>query len=127
MGVLDIWLPRVVCECGGSGTIPFSVLEPYQRLWDEVGEQIGRWANLGMSLRQIQGEIGAQIGTQVGLHKLNEVVHQVSAAVEITLSSVPPVIMLDAIWMTLVEPTGATHTDHAGGQRTTKAKQEVCV
>lgn len=126
-GVLDSWLPRVVCEGGGSETLPFSVLEPYQRLWDDVGEQIGRWAKLGMSLRQIQGEIGAQIGARVGLRQLNEVVQQVSAAVEITVSSVPPVIMLDAIWMTLVEPTGATPTDHAGRQRTTKAKQKVCV
>lgn len=126
-GVLDIWLPRVVCECGGSVTIPFSILEPCQRLWDDVVRQIGRWANLGVSLRQIQGEIGEQRGTQVGLRKLNEVVQQVSTPVEITLSSVPPVIMLDAIWMTLLEPTGATHTDRAGRQRTTKAKEKVCL
>lgn len=126
-GVLDIWLPRVICECGGSVTIPFAILAPCQRLWDDVVEQIGRWANLGVSLRQIQGEIGVQMGTQVGLRKLNEVVQQVSSPVEITLSSVPPVIMLDAIWMTLLEPTGATHTDRAGRQRATKAKEKVCL
>lgn len=126
-GVLDIWLPRVVCECGGSVTIPFSILEPCQRLWDDIMAQIGRWANLGVSLRQMQGEIGEQIGTQVGLRKLNEVVQQVSAPLEITLSSVPPVIMLDAIWMTLLEPTGDIRTDRAGRQRTIKAKEKVCL
>ena len=30
-GVLSFWLPRVVCECGGSVAIPFSVLSPYQQ------------------------------------------------------------------------------------------------
>jgi transposase-like protein len=126
-GVLDIWLPRVVCECGGSVTIPFSILAPYQRLWDDVLEQIGRWATLGMSLRQMQGEIGEQMGTQIGLRKLNEVVQQVKPPVEMTLSSVPPVIMLDAIWMTLLEPSGAIHTDRVGRQRATKSKDKVCL
>ena len=126
-GVLDIWLPRVVCECGGSVTIPFSILTPTQRLWDDVLEQIRRWTTLGMSLRQMQGEIGETMGTQVGLRKLNEVVHQVNSPVEMTLRSVPPIIMLDAIWMTLLEPTGATQTDRAGRRRTTKAKEKVCL
>lgn len=127
LGVLVIWLPRVVCECGGSVTIPFSILAPYQRLWDDLLEQIGRWATLGMSLRQMQNEIGETLGTQIGLRKLNEVVQQVPAPLEMTLSSVPPIIMLDAIWMTLLEPTGATQTDRAGRQRTLKAKEKACL
>jgi hypothetical protein len=127
MGVLDIWLPRVICDCGGSVTIPFSILEPYQRLWDDVVGQIGRWANLGVSLRQMQNEIGETMGTQVGLRKLNEVVHQVRSPVETPLRSVPPIIMLDAIWVTLLEPTGATAPDRAGRQRATKAKENVCL
>lgn len=126
-GVLDIWLPRVICECGGSVTIPFSILAPYQRLWDDVLEQIGRWANLGVSLRQMQDEIGEKMGAQVGLRKLNAVVQQVNPPVEIALSSVPPIIMLDAIWMTLLEPTGTMQTDRGGRQRATKAKEKVCL
>lgn len=126
-GVLDIWLPRVICECGGSVSIPFSILEPYQRLWDDVLDQIGRWANLGVSLRQMQNEIGQTMGTQVGLRTLNEVVQHVSSPVESTLSSVPPVIMLDAIWVTLLEPTGVIQPDRVGRQRTTKAKTKVCL
>ncbi len=104
-----------------------SILEPGQRLWDDVAEQIGRWANLGVSLRQMQEAIGAQLGTQVGLRKLNEVVQHVRSPLEIPLSSVPPVIILDALWMTLLEPTGATQTDRAGRHRATKAKEKVCL
>lgn len=126
-GVLDLWVPRVVCECGGSVTIPFSLLAPYQRLWDDVLEQVGRWATLGVSLRQMQDELGDTIGTQIGLRTLNAMVHQVPPPVEIPLSSVPPIIMLDAIWMTLLEPTGTLQTDRAGRQRATKAKDKVCL
>lgn len=46
-GVLRIWLPRLVCECGGSVPLPSSILRPYQRLWDDVLEQIGRWRRWG--------------------------------------------------------------------------------
>ncbi len=76
-GVLTIWLPRVVCDCGGSVMIPFSILKPCQRFWDDLVEQIGRWATLGLSLRQMQTEIGDQLQTQVGLRKLNDVMQQV--------------------------------------------------
>ena len=77
-GVLGFWLPRVVCSCGGSVTIPFTIIEPYQRWWDDVLEQINRWADLGLSLRQMQAEIGDQVHTQTGLSKLNKVVQAVN-------------------------------------------------
>lgn len=48
-GVLTIGLPRVVCECGGSVALPSSILRPYQRLWADGLEQVGRWAMLGLS------------------------------------------------------------------------------
>ena len=62
--VLRFWLPRVKCQCNGSVKIPFSILKPYQQIWDDVCDRIGRWADLGLSLRQMQREIGEQIGTQ---------------------------------------------------------------
>jgi putative transposase len=126
-GVLTFWLPRVVCECGGSVEIPFSVVVPYQRLWDDVVEQIGRWAELGLSLRQMQGEIGHQGHTQIGLRSLNRVVQQVRQPLDRTLSSVPPVILLDAIWITLLEPTAAIHLDRRGRRRIRKKGEKVCV
>ncbi len=126
-GVLTIGLPRVVGECGGSVPLPFSILQPYQRLWDDVLEQIGRWATLGLSLRQMQTEIGEQLHTQVGLRKLNEAVQAVRPPVELTLSSVPPVILLDAIWLTLLEPEAAGSPDRLGRQRAHKHREKVCL
>lgn len=126
-GVLDFWMPRVICECGGSVTIPFSILSPYQRLWDDVLGQIGQWAELGLSLRQMQNLIGEQGHTQVGLRKLNEVVQDVQHPLDLKLTCVPPVIQLDAIWVTLLEPTGSIRPDRQGRQRATKVRTKVCI
>lgn len=126
-GVFRFWLPRVVCQCGGSVQIPFSILAPYQRLWDDVLAQIERWAQLGLSLRQMQAEIGDEMGTQVGLRKLNQVVQSVLSPTPIALTSVAPVIMLDAIWVTLLEDTDTIQKDKAGRQRVTKKRQKVCI
>jgi hypothetical protein len=126
-GVVDVALPRVVCQCGGSVQIPFSILKPRQRFWDDVLAHIGRWASLGLSLRQMQNEIGQQIGTQVGLRKLNEGVHALKTPPPLTLTSVAPVILLDAIWLDLLTPTGLTRPDTLGRQRAVKAEGDVCV
>lgn len=126
-GVVTFWLPRVVCCCGGSVQIPFSILRPYQRLWTDVLEQIQRWAEWGVSLRQMQGELGDQLATQVGLRKLNDVVRHVRSPLAVTLSSVPPVILLDAIWVTLLQPTQSLQSDCHGRQRSATKREKVCV
>lgn len=126
-GVMTIWLPRVVCECGGSVPLPFSILRPYQRLWEDVLEQIGRWARLGLSLRQMQTEIGEQLHTQVGLRTLNKTVQAVRQPVERPLSRVPPVILLDAIWVTLLEPDATASQDRLGRWRVHKHREKVCL
>jgi transposase-like protein len=126
-GVVSYGLPRVVCACGGSVKIPFSMLQPYQRFWDDVLKQISRWAEFGLSLRQMQGAMGEQLRTQVGLRKLNAVVQDVAVPPAIELTSVPPIIMLDAIWVPLLEDTQATQRDRLGRQRIVKVGHKVCV
>ena len=126
-GVVSFWMPRVVCECGGSVKIPFSMLRPYQQIWEDFLDQINRWANLGLSLRQMQSEIADQSATQVGLRTLTQQIQQVKPASRLELTSVPPVVMLDAIWLTLLESNGQTHLDKLERQRPIKRKRKVCV
>lgn len=126
-GVVNFALPRVRCQCGGSVRIPFSILQPYQRWWEDILEQIERWAQLGLSLRQMQAEIGDEIGTQVGLRKLNQAVQSVQQRAKIELSSVPPVIMLDAIWVTLLVDTAQSQKDKSGRKRRIKKREKICV
>ena len=126
-GVLSFWMPRVVCECGGSVKIPFSILKPYQQIWEDIRLQINRWADLGLSLRQMQDEIGEQIGTQVGLRTLNEQVQNIEISPAIEFTSVAPVIMLDAIWVTLLEDSERTQKDSIQRQRRVKTRRKICV
>jgi transposase-like protein len=126
-GVVELWLPRVVCQCGGSVQLPFSIMQPYQRIWDDVTEQIGRWAQLGVSLRQMQAEIGEALKAQMGLSTLNRRVQAVRQPLELPLSSVPPVIMLDAIWVSLLSATDTVQPDQLGRQRRVKAGEKVCI
>jgi len=126
-GVLTIRQPRVVCECGGSVRMPFTVLAPRQRWWEDLTAKIHRWAEWGMSLRQMQTEIGDTLATPVGLRKLNSCVHQVTPPTSIELSSVPPIVMLDAIWVTLLTDTDQHQVDALGRQRSVKTRQKMCV
>jgi len=126
-GPLRFWMPRVLCRCGGSVSIPFAILRPYQRIWDDVTEQIGRWADLGLSLRQMQADIGERMGAQVGLRTLNREAQAVRMPPALKLTSCPPVVMLDAIWMTLLADTGKTKVDSRQRQRAVKARRKVCV
>lgn len=120
-------LPRVVCEGGGRVALPYSIRQPYQRWWDDVLEHIGRWARLGLSLRQMQTEIGDQLHTQVGLRKLNEGGQAVRQPVERIVSSGPPVIRLDAIWVTRLAPDASRNQDRLGRQRAHKHREKVCL
>lgn len=126
-GVVNFGLPRVKCQCGGSVRVPFGLLQPYQRLWDDVATQIGRLANWGVSLRHMQDLLGEQAHTAVGLSTLNRIVHNQPTPVELTLTSVPPVVLLDAIWVTLLEEGDGLQTDACGRQRQRKHKVKVCV
>jgi len=94
-GVISFRLPRVVCECGGSVRMPFSIVRPYQRVWDDLIDQVKRWAHWGVSLRQMQAAIGEQIKTQMGLRKLNTLVQDITSPPALTLTSVPPL----SCWM----------------------------
>lgn len=84
-------------------------------------------ATLGLSLRQMPAEIGEHLHTQVGLRKLNEAVQAVRQPVELTLSSVPPVILLDAIWVTLLDSDATAFQDRLGRLRAHKHREKVCL
>lgn len=89
--------------------------------------QVQHWHDLGLSLRQIQQELAQTLHTSLGLRTLNERLQQVKTAVEGALRAVPPVVMLDALWVTVLVPTGQTQPDGCGRQRAVKRKRKVAV
>jgi hypothetical protein len=126
---LHLRLPRVVCQCGGSVQLDFSgLLRPYQRLSDEVDEQIQRWGKMGHSLRAMQAELQhCQLGP-LGLRTLCERLHQLR---DLTPGDdelvTPPVLQIDAIWFSQLRPTGQVRRDAKGRLRAVKSRSKRCL
>ena len=75
----------------------------------------------------MQAELGWHCQTQVGLRTLNTLVQQVESPTRITLASVPPVVLLDAIWVSVLHPTGQIKTDRLGRERVSKTGSKRAV
>jgi transposase-like protein len=127
--LLQLRLPRVVCQCGGSVQLDFTgLLRPYQRLSDEVDAQIQRWGKMGHSLRDMQAELRhCQLGA-LGLRTLCERLHQLQ---DLTPGAdewvTPPVVQVDAIWFSQLRPTGQVRRDAKGRLRPVKSRLKRCL
>jgi hypothetical protein len=126
---LGIWAPRVICRCGGSVRIPSQVLRPGQRIWHDVTIQIQRWGQKALSLRQMRDDLAEDLGTSLGLRTINERLQAspMRKPGTMALSTVPPVVLLDGIWVTLMVPTGAYRQDSCGRRRPVKKKSKVVI
>ena len=101
-GELWVDLPRVRCECGGSVSIDFGgLLHPYQRIWDDVDAQIQRWGALVISLRGMRKELAHLRIGPLSLRTLNQRLHHLAELMpDWNPRDVPPVLQIDAIWIT---------------------------
>jgi transposase-like protein len=131
IGPIQIALPRVRCQCGGSVSLNWPDLRPRQRLGADWQALVQHWSKLTYSLRQIKQEVDAGIGTSVGLRSLNERLHQIAAQLPTWqtrwLDDVPPVVMVDAIWVPIVEPTEQRQRDRLRRQRLVKRGRKLPV
>jgi hypothetical protein len=123
-GELKLALPRVVCQCGGSVQMDFGAwLRPYQRLSRELVAQIQRWADLCLSLRQMQKELAHSFIGPLGLSTLLKRLHQLQTLQPADwVVGVPPILQIDAIWITQLRPTGRVRKDAKGRTRAVKGR-----
>lgn len=123
-GELSVDLPRVRCECGGSVRLDFGdVLRPYQRIWDDVDAQIERWGALTVSLRQMRQELAHLHIGPLALRTLNQRLHRlVHLTSDPTPTAVPPILQVDAIWLTLLRSNGEIRRDRKGRKRPAKGR-----
>jgi transposase-like protein len=126
---LQLRLPRVVCQCGGSVQLDFSgLLRPYQRLSDEVDAQLQRWAKMGHSLRDMQAESRhchlGPLGLRTRCERLHQLQDLTPGADEIVT---PPVVQVDAIWFSQLCPTGQLRRDAQGRLRPVKSRRKRCL
>lgn len=124
-GELALELPRVRCECGGSVQLALGgLLAPYQRISTTVDVQIQRWGQLALSLREMQAELAHTFIGVLGRQTLVKRLQALTTAppIEGELSMVPPVVQVDAIWISQLRPNGQFRTDAKRRRRPVKAR-----
>lgn len=123
-GEIPLEMPRVRCECGGSVKIDFGgLIQPYQRIGDDVDVQIQRLGGIAVSLRQMREWFGQlQIGP-LALRTLNKRLHLLmNLDPNREAEDVPPVLEVDAIWVTLLRANGRVRRDRKGRKRPVKGR-----
>lgn len=126
-GEIALEVPRVRCECGGSVQLDFGgLLRPYQRIGDEVDAEIQRLGQLALSLRQIRERLSQLYIGPLSLRTLNERLHLLQDLdPQRAAADVPPIVQVDAVWITLLRPNGKVRRDRKGRKRAVKGRHKV--
>ena len=122
---LDVWgqirVPRISCVCGGMVDFEFVHLVPYGRVWFDVEERARELAGLCLSLRDGVRVLSWGSGQLLSIGTLNRMVNRAADLSKAfrsgPLERIPAVVMLDGIWLKLLEPTGERYTDKRGRLR----------
>jgi transposase-like protein len=126
LGRLKIELPRVRCQCGGSVKLKLEGLKPWQRWGDDVEQLIQHYSALGHSLRQMQQQLQESWHSGIGLSSLNKRLKPLAQPLlnwpKQPLCKTPPVVLLDAIWVTLLIETEVIKKDKRGRRRVVKKR-----
>jgi hypothetical protein len=118
---VSVRVPRVSCVCGGTVPLEFALFGRYQRSWEEVHARARQLAGLCLALRDIREVLAAPSGVWLAPSTVNRWVHEAAALAGTLrgepLARVPPVVLLDGVWIKLMVPTGEHYTDRQGRVR----------
>jgi putative transposase len=128
-GEIPFEMPRVRCECGGSVNIDFGgLVRPHQRIGDDVDVQIQRLGGIAVSLRQMREWFGQLHIGPLALRTLNKRLHMLmNLDPNRETEEVPPVVEVDAIWVTLLRANGRARRDRKGRKRLVKGRFKVAI
>jgi hypothetical protein len=102
------------------------LLRPHQQIGADVDAQIQRWGGMAASLRQMRQELAHTYMGPLALRTLNERLHQLAALdPNREAEDVPPVLQVDAIWVTLLRPNGEVRPDRKGRKRPVKGRYKA--
>ena len=123
-GEVPFALPRMRCQCGGSVRIDFGgLVRPYQRLGDDVDTQIQRLGGIAVSLRQMRELFGQLHIGPLALRTLTKRLHLLTTLdPNREAEDIPPVLEVDAIWITLLRANGQVRRDRKGRKRPVKGR-----
>ena len=121
LAAVVVRVPRLRC-CGG-GTIPlgFATVGRYARGWSDLQERARELAGLCVSLADARTVLAWSNGQPVAASTLQAWDQQAAAVAEALrqgpLERVPPVVLLDGLWLKLFVETGERFVDRQGRAR----------
>lgn len=128
-GSIDLAVPRVECACGHCPPIAFDVISAYDRLWSDVDAMILGLVAWSASLRTIGAVVQLQSGQVISIGTAQRRVKRVAALatdhMRQKVVSSPPVMVLDAIWGSMMVETGEKKKDKRGRLRRVKRCKKI--
>jgi len=128
-GSIGLAVPRIECTCGHCPAIAFDIVSAYNRLWSDVDAVTMGLVAWSVSLRTIGAVVQLQSGQMISIGTTQRRVKRVAAlaAVEMrkTVTTSPPVVVLDALWGSMMVETGETKTDKRGRKRRVKRGRKI--
>ena len=107
--IIEVGVPRLRCACGGTVDLSFAVFAPYERVSGELAERLRETVALGLTLRQV-GEVtapanGGPLGKSTIKTRVLEASGLASAFHRAALGQIPPVVLVDGLWIKVLELT----------------------
>src|SRR5207244_11974593 len=88
--------------CGHDVVCTYTILEKYRRFWLDLDQQVLFGSGLCQSLRHLNQQWSALLGSSVGLRTINERINQIEPLLRQArsepISDVPAVVQFDGIW-----------------------------
>lgn len=129
VALIVVRVPRVACRCGRTVRWASTTLTPYARCWSDLQERARELAGLCLSLRDARTVLAWGSGQPIAWSTLNGWVQQAAPLAEAVrqgvLERVPAVVLLDGVWVTLLEPTGETYRDRTNRKRERVRRRKV--
>jgi transposase-like protein len=129
LAAVVVRVPRLRCCCGGTIPLEFATVGRYERGWGDVQERARELAGLCVSLQDARTVLAWTSGQPVACSTLQHWGHQAAALAEALreglLGRVPPVVLLDGLWITLLVETGERFRDRRGRDRPRVRRERV--
>lgn len=120
-------VPRVSCDCAGMVDLEFEHLEPYGRVWFDLEERARELAGLCVSLRDSVEVLSwgnrQPLAIATVNKRVNQTAHLAASFQREAFGRIPAVVMLDGLWVTILQPIGEEFVDKRGRHRQRQRKR----
>lgn len=118
-GWLQLAVPRVEWACGCCPSVPFTLLAADERPWSDLDGAILECTALALILCSVGAVVELQTGQVVSIGTVQRRVARTAILAQHgmrqKLTTVPPVIILDALWGTYMAETGGENGTRRDG------------